>query len=101
MLISKCVFPQALISNYFADNIDLGQICPIPASLASEAESTFTVQAQKYGFDLEEVQDPASFHKTAEEDGKGTDYFKVDLPNGKSFVHWIAKDERFGLQFGR
>ncbi|GAA5831032.1 hypothetical protein JCM5353_005601, partial [Sporobolomyces roseus] len=77
------------------------QICPIPASLASEAESTFTMQAQKYGFDLEEVKDPASFHKTAEEDGKGTDYFKVDLPNGKSFVHWIAKDERFGLQFGR
>jgi len=102
MLISKSVdcFPLSL--DHSTDNACFRrQICPIPASLASEAESTFTTQAQKYGFDLEEVEDPSSFHKTAETDGKGTDYFKVDLPNGKSLVHWIAKDERFGLQFGR
>ncbi|GAA6061585.1 hypothetical protein JCM10212_004335 [Sporobolomyces blumeae] len=77
------------------------QICPIPSSLSSEAESTFTVQAQKYGFTLDEISDPSTFHRTAEQDGKGTDYFKVDLPNGKSLVHWIKRDERFGLQFGR
>ncbi|GAA5875458.1 hypothetical protein JCM16303_000635 [Sporobolomyces ruberrimus] len=77
------------------------QICPIPSSLSSEAESTFTAQAQKYGFDLEEVSDHTAFYRDAETDGKGTDYFKVDLPNGKTLVHWIKKEERFGLQFGR
>ncbi|GAA5900277.1 Drn1p [Sporobolomyces salmoneus] len=77
------------------------QICPIPSSLSSEAESTFQVQAQKYGFELSELTDPSSFYRDAETDGQGTDYFKVDLPNGKKLVHWIKKDERFGFQFGR
>ncbi|GAA6006427.1 hypothetical protein JCM11491_004953 [Sporobolomyces phaffii] len=77
------------------------QICPIPSSLASEAESTFKVQSQKYGFELEEIPDHTAFYRDAETDGKGTDYFKVDLPDGKSLVHWIKREERFGLQFGR
>jgi len=77
------------------------QICPIPSSLSSEAESTFQVQSQKYGFELEELTDHGAFYRDAETDGKGTDYFKVDLPNGKKLVHWIKKEERFGLQFGR
>ncbi|GAA5931350.1 Drn1p [Sporobolomyces koalae] len=77
------------------------QICPIPSSLSSEAESTFQVQSQKYGYNLEEVQDTLAFYKTAETDGKGYDYFKVDLPGGKSLVHWIKREDRFSLQFGR
>ncbi|GAA5947293.1 hypothetical protein JCM3765_001611 [Sporobolomyces pararoseus] len=79
------------------------QICPIPSSLSSEAESTFKVQSQKYGFELSELSasESSSFYRDAETDGKGTDYFKVDLPNGRKLVHWIKENERFGLQFGR
>ncbi|TNY19810.1 CwfJ C-terminus 1-domain-containing protein-like protein, partial [Rhodotorula diobovata] len=78
------------------------QICPIPASLAPEAESTFVSQGAKFGYAFDEVSDPSTFHGRAEQDGKGTEYFKVDLPGGKSLVHWIEPGKGgFSLQFGR
>ncbi|GAA5921779.1 hypothetical protein JCM1841_001859 [Sporobolomyces salmonicolor] len=77
------------------------QICPIPASLAPEAESTFAAQFTKFNLAFEEIADPVAFYTSAQEDGKGADYFKVDLPNGKCFVHWIKQGVPFGLQFGR
>ncbi|GJN88523.1 hypothetical protein Rhopal_001489-T1 [Rhodotorula paludigena] len=77
------------------------QICPIPASLASEAESTFLSQGTKFNYAFEEIADPSTFHQRAQEDGKGDEYFKVDLPGGKSLVHWIGKGDGFSLQFGR
>ncbi|GAA5987164.1 hypothetical protein JCM11641_002151 [Rhodosporidiobolus odoratus] len=90
------------------------QICPIPASLTSEASSTFETQAQKYGYDLEEITSTSDFYAKANEDGKGCEYFKVDLPDGRSLVHWIKPGGNgaqqqgaggpkggFSLQFGR
>ncbi|BGP37944.1 hypothetical protein JCM10449v2_001871 [Rhodotorula kratochvilovae] len=77
------------------------QICPIPASLAPEAESTFLTQGAKFDYAFEEVTEPSAFHARAEQDGKGTEYFKVDLPGGKSLVHWIEPGKPFSLQFGR
>lgn len=79
----------------------LPQICPIPSSLASEAESTFLSQGTKFNYAFEEIADPSTFHQRAQEDGKGDEYFKVDLPGGKSLVHWIGKGDGFSLQFGR
>ncbi|GAA6016543.1 hypothetical protein JCM10207_002834 [Rhodosporidiobolus poonsookiae] len=77
------------------------QICPIPASLASEAESTFRTQGSKAGLEFEDIADTTAFYANAAEDGKGADYFKVDLPGGKSMVHWIKPGQPFSLQFGR
>lgn len=81
------------------------QICPIPASLASEAESTFLTQGSKFNYDFEEVSDPSSFHARGAGEGdegkERTEYFKVDLPGGKSLVHWIKPGTPFSLQFGR
>ncbi|GAA6027014.1 hypothetical protein JCM8097_006041 [Rhodosporidiobolus ruineniae] len=78
------------------------QLCPIPSSLSSEAESTFTTEASKHGLDLVEITDTSAFYSPAEGDDKaGSDYFKVDLPGGKSFVHWIEPGKPFSLQFGR
>lgn len=77
------------------------QICPIPSSLASEAESTFLTQGAKFNYDFEEIAEPSTFHARAEQDGKGTEYFKVDLPDGKSLVHWLKPGTPFSLQFGR
>jgi len=48
------------------------------------------------------VADPSTFHARAQADGKGAEYFKVDLPGGKSLVHWIDPAKGgFSLQFGR
>ncbi|GAA5894097.1 hypothetical protein JCM8208_002347 [Rhodotorula glutinis] len=78
------------------------QVCPIPSSLAPEAESTFLAQGAKFAYDFVEVADPSTFHGRAAEDGKGAEYFKVDLPGGKSLVHWIDPAKGgFSLQFGR
>ncbi|GAA5862307.1 hypothetical protein JCM3774_004858 [Rhodotorula dairenensis] len=81
------------------------QICPIPASLATQAEKVFLEQGSKFNYDFEEVPDPSSFHARAaggDDSGKErTEYFKVDLPGGKSLVHWIKAGTPFSLQFGR
>ncbi|CEQ39928.1 SPOSA6832_01496, partial [Sporobolomyces salmonicolor] len=88
-------------TGYIAHTSVSPQICPIPASLAPEAESTFAAQFTKFNLAFEEIADPVAFYTSAQEDGKGADYFKVDLPNGKCFVHWIKQGVPFGLQFGR
>ncbi|GAA5978468.1 hypothetical protein JCM10908_004366 [Rhodotorula pacifica] len=81
------------------------QICPIPASLASQAEKVFLEQGHKFNYAFEEVSDPSTFHsRAAGDDAEGkerTEYFKVDLPGGKSLVHWINAGTPFSLQFGR
>lgn len=81
------------------------QICPIPASLATQAEKVFLEQGSKFNYDFEEVSDPSTFHSRAAGPGgdgeERTEYFKVDLPGGKSLVHWIKPGTPFSLQFGR
>lgn len=78
------------------------QICPIPASLATQAEKVFLEQGSKFNYDFEEVSDPSTFHSRAVGPGEErTEYFKVDLPGGKSLVHWIKPGTPFSLQFGR
>lgn len=61
-------------------------------------------QGAKFNYDFEAVADPSAFHTRAGEDEAGQergDYFKVDLPGGKSLVHWIKPGVPFSLQFGR
>lgn len=81
------------------------QICPIPASLATQAEKVFLEQGSKFNYDFEEVSDPSTFHSRAAGPGgdgeERTEYFKVDLPGGQSLVHWIKPGTPFSLQFGR
>ncbi|GAA5868473.1 hypothetical protein JCM8547_006285 [Rhodosporidiobolus lusitaniae] len=80
------------------------QICPIPRSLASEAHSTFLTQGSKANLTFHDIPDVAAFYSDAENDTEhpaNRDYLKVDLPGGKSLVHWIERGVPFSLQFGR
>ncbi|KAI8142700.1 CwfJ C-terminus 1-domain-containing protein-like protein [Fennellomyces sp. T-0311] len=67
------------------------QIVPIPKEKSNTIEDIASQAAQEQGFQLVD-QLPAN---------PDINYFKLDLPNGKSLVHIIQPRERFNLQFGR
>ncbi|KAH8923096.1 hypothetical protein BT69DRAFT_1262729 [Atractiella rhizophila] len=75
-------------------------VCPVPKSLSPQIEETFKTAAGEAGFSFE-PQEELSTPRVRD----ASDFFKVDLPNGKSLVYLIppytAGGQLFNLQFGR
>lgn len=69
------------------------QAVPIPSSRAGELEKMFRDAAKKEGFDWDADEENAI--ATA----NGREFLRIDLPNGKTLVHFIQG--RFNLQFAR
>lgn len=67
---------------------------PIPKSRAGELEGMFRKAAKKEGWEFEDG-DADSLLKG----GRGREFIKLDLPDGKSLVHFIQG--KFNLQFAR
>ncbi|KAJ8658670.1 hypothetical protein O0I10_005710 [Lichtheimia ornata] len=67
------------------------QIVPIPHDKSDLLEQTIRDEAQNQG-----VQFMERLPKNPD-----ANFFKIDLPSGKSLVHIIRPRERFNLQFGR
>ncbi|KAG2217557.1 hypothetical protein INT45_006724, partial [Circinella minor] len=67
------------------------QIIPIPKEKTDAIEEIAQQAAKQEGFELTD-QLPTN---------PDINYFKLELPNGKSLVHIIQPRERFNLQFGR
>jgi hypothetical protein len=70
------------------------QAVPVPKSRASELEGMFRKAAKREGWEFEEG-DAESLLRG----GKGREFIKLDLPDGKSLVHFIQG--KFNLQFAR
>ncbi len=81
----------------YDSRLDWFQICPIPSELADQAEACFRTEGQKTGIDYEE--DSATALQAIS--GITDNYFRVDLPDGKTLVHLIKPGHPFNLQFGR
>ncbi|KAI9278855.1 CwfJ C-terminus 1-domain-containing protein-like protein [Phascolomyces articulosus] len=67
------------------------QIIPIPKDKSNLIEEIAQQAARQEGFQLKE-QLPTN---------PNSNYFKLDLPDGKTLVHIMQPRERFNLQFGR
>ncbi|KAI9490653.1 CwfJ C-terminus 1-domain-containing protein-like protein [Zychaea mexicana] len=67
------------------------QIVPVPKDKSDSIEATARQAAKQEGFELTD-QVPT---------GPDVNFFKLELPNGKSLVHVLQPRERFNLQFGR
>ncbi|KAI5476200.1 hypothetical protein MNV49_007962 [Pseudohyphozyma bogoriensis] len=72
------------------------QILPIVDSLADKAEEVFRAEGEKHGITFEEEGEAA-----LKKSGVSDNYFRVDLPSGKTLVHVIKPGVPFSLQFGR
>lgn len=70
------------------------QVCPIPRSLADKVEEAFQEEASALDMDFESDVEAAL-------EARPDNYFRVDLPNGKTLLHIIKPEVRFDLQFGR
>jgi hypothetical protein len=71
------------------------QAIPVPQSRAGELEDMFRTAAKKEGWEFETTDDPESLLRGA----KGREFIRLDLPSGKSLVHFIQG--KFNLQFAR
>jgi len=70
------------------------QAIPVPKLRAGELEGMFRKAAKKEGWEFEQG-DGTALLKGA----KGREFIKLDLPDGKSLVHFIQG--KFNLQFAR
>ncbi|KDE02964.1 hypothetical protein MVLG_06530 [Microbotryum lychnidis-dioicae p1A1 Lamole] len=77
------------------------QICPIPNALVDKVEQVFIDQGQKQNVTFKEASSSSLSSEGLRKLGISDNYFRVDLPNGKTLVHSIEQGARFGLQFGR
>ncbi|SCV68934.1 BQ2448_1954 [Microbotryum intermedium] len=78
------------------------QICPIPNSLVDKVENVFIDQGHQQNVTFKEASSSSSLSSEGlKKLGISDNYFRVDLPNGKTLVHSIEQGARFGLQFGR
>ncbi|SGZ22743.1 BQ5605_C022g09536 [Microbotryum silenes-dioicae] len=64
-------------------------------------EQVFIDQGQKQNVTFKEASSSSLSSEGLRKLGISDNYFRVDLPNGKTLVHSIEQGARFGLQFGR
>ena len=72
------------------------QIVPVPTSIsAEEIANAFTGEGNRLGieFEFQDAEAPLALGDRG--------YFKVDLPDGRTMVHWLKDGVPFGVQFGR
>jgi diadenosine tetraphosphate (Ap4A) HIT family hydrolase len=73
------------------------QVVPVPNTLSGAVEDAFRREGEMEGVDWQE--DP----EAALSDGgdRRHNYFRVELPDGKTMVHLLRPGKQFNLQFGR
>ena len=70
------------------------KVCPIPNGVADSAETAFREEGHRQGYAFEDGD--AGAHAIAL-----GNYFRADLPSGKTLVHPLRPGQSFNMQFGR